>query len=173
MKICHVVYGYYPQEARPRRASESARRGGNEVHVIAMMDNGEVREEEVGGVVVHRLPFKVIRGSRARYIYQYLVFLIGSSAMLLGLHLTKKFDIVHVHSLPDFQVFCAAPEKLLGAGVVLDLHEAMPELFAARFGYLLHQIPVRIVKAFESVSCLFADQVFVVNDLMRRRLAAS
>jgi glycosyltransferase involved in cell wall biosynthesis len=75
--------------------------------------------------------------------------------------------------LPDFQVFCAAPEKLLGAGVVLDLHEAMPELFAARFGYRLHQIPVRIVKAFESISCLFADQVLVVNDLMRRRLAAN
>jgi glycosyltransferase involved in cell wall biosynthesis len=167
------VYGYYPQEPRPRRASESMQRLGNDVHVIAMMGNGQAREEEVEGVLVHRLPLQVIRGSRARYIFQYLVFLLGSGAMLLRLHLIQKFDIVHVHSLPDFQVFCAAPEKLLGARIVLDLHEAMPELFAARFGYRLEQIPVRIVKASEWVSCLFADSVIVVNEMMRRRLVAS
>jgi glycosyltransferase involved in cell wall biosynthesis len=137
-----------------------------------MMGNGETRQEEVEGVIVHRLPLQVIRGSRVRYIFQYLVFLLGSSAILLSLHLRRKFDIVHVHSLPDFQVFCATPERLLGTRVVLDLHEAMPELFASRFGYRLSALPVRIMRAVERLSCEFADCVIVVNSMMQRRLLA-
>ncbi len=170
MRICHVVYQYYPQNPRPRRAAETFARLGHELHVIAMRDVEQPLEEDVSGVHVHRFPLPVVRGGRARYLFQYLIFLLGSSAMLLRLHIRTRLDIVHVHSLPDFQVFCAIPEKAMGVRVVLDMHEAMPELFAARFHLLMTAWSVRIVQAAELTCCLFADHVLVVNETLRERI---
>lgn len=155
---------------RPRREAESFQKMGHSVHVVAMMDRGEPREEVVNGVRVHRFPFQIVRGGKIRYMFQYLVFLFAASVMLFRLQIRHRFKIVHVHSLPDFQVLCALPARLLGAKVILDLHEAMPELFASRFGYDLAQVPVRIVGGFELTSCAFAHRLIVVNEMMQRRL---
>jgi glycosyltransferase involved in cell wall biosynthesis len=172
VKICHVVYAYYPQDMRPRQEAESFQSMGHELHVIAMRDKGERGHETIQGVQVHRFPFSVERGNRNRYIFQYGMFLIGATAMLLLLHLRRRFDVIHVHSLPDFQVFSAILEKLSGARIVLDLHEAMPELLAARFHLSMDSLLVSTVKAVELVSCLFADHVIVVNETMQERLIA-
>jgi glycosyltransferase involved in cell wall biosynthesis len=145
---------------------------GHELHVIAMRDVGERAQEAVEGVQVHRFPFSVVRGSRSRYVFQYAIFLLGATAMLLWLHLRRRFDVIHVHSLPDFQVFCAVLEKLIGARIVLDLHEAMPELLSARFHLRTDSLLVKTVKAVELISCLFADRVIVVNESMQERLVA-
>jgi glycosyltransferase involved in cell wall biosynthesis len=135
-----------------------------------MRDREESVEEAIAGVQVHRFPFRVERGSRTRYMFQYAVFLFGAAMMLLLLHLRRRFDIIHVHSLPDFQVFSAVVEKLGGARIVLDLHEAMPELLAARFHLPMDSLPVNAVKATELISCLFADHIVVVNETMQQRL---
>jgi hypothetical protein len=36
--------------------------------------------------------------------------------------LTRRYDLVHVHNMPDVLVFGATVPKLLGARVILDLH---------------------------------------------------
>lgn len=171
MKICHVVHQYYPQSTRPRRAAETFAKLGHEVHVIAMRDVGQVPEEVLSGVRVHRLPFQVVRGSRLRYVYQYMTFLLESTVCLLGYHLQVGFEVIHVHSLPDFQILCSMPEKMMGARIVLDLHEAMPELFAARFRARMTSLSVRALCAVELLCCSIADRVLVVNETLRDRLA--
>jgi glycosyltransferase involved in cell wall biosynthesis len=145
---------------------------GHELHVIAMRDVGERAQEAVKGVQVHRFPFSVVRGSRRRYVFQYAIFLLGATAMLLWLHLRQRFDVIHVHSLPDFQVFSAILKKLSGARIVHDPHEAMPELLAARFHLAVNSLSVSIIKAVELISCLVADHVIVVNESMKERLVA-
>ncbi len=173
MRICHLVYQYYPQDPRPRRAAETFAKEGHEVHVIAMRQEGEPLEEDVASVHVHRFPFPVIRGGIGRYLFQYLIFLLGSSNMLLRLHLRRSFDVIHIHSLPDFQVFSAVLEKWTGAWVVLDLHEAMPELFAARFHLSTRAWSVSLLRSVELICCLFADRILVVNETLRARIIAT
>lgn len=170
MRICHVVYQYYPTSPRTRRAAESFAHLGHEVHVISARGRGQPSHERISGVDVHRFPLPVVRGGRMRYLFQYATFLLGSSLMLLGLHLDRSFDIVQVHSLPDFQVVSAAFEKARGSRVILDMHEAMPELFAARFGLRMTAWTVRVVEAVETISCMLSNHILVVNDTLRERL---
>jgi glycosyltransferase involved in cell wall biosynthesis len=167
MRACHVVYSYFPFDPRVRREVETLQRMGHEIDVIAMREPGESRVESVLGARVHRIPFAVVRGGKLRYAFQYLVFLLTATALLFILHSRKRYDIVHIHSLPDFQVFAALPEKLSGARVVLDLHEAMPEIFAARFQLSEGGLWMRLAQGMEWVSCAFADVVIVVNDVIR------
>ena len=170
MRACHVVYSYFPFDPRVRREVETLRRIGHEIDVIAMREPGESRLESVSGVRVHRIPLPVVRGGKFRYAFQYLVFLLTASALLLALRLRARYDIIHIHSLPDFQVFAAIPEKISGARVVLDLHEAMPEIFAARFQLSEEGLWMGLARALEWVSCAFADRVIVVNDVIRELL---
>jgi len=92
------------------------------------------------------------------------VFFALSSLELFRLHRRNPVQIVHVHSLPDFQVFCATPLKFRGVRVILDLHEALPEIVAARFRPGIGRLLVRLAQIAERFSVLFADQVITVND---------
>jgi len=75
-----------------------------------------------------------------------------------------------VHNLPDFLVFAAWFPKLLGATLILDLHDLMPEFFAARSGRSIKSWLVRLVIWQERLSCRFADQVITVTQLWRQTL---
>jgi glycosyltransferase involved in cell wall biosynthesis len=67
-------------------------------------------------------------------------------------------------------VFASLPAKLLGAKVVLDVHDTMPELWQSKFGVSEHNILVRLAKLQEWVSCWFADRVVAVHEPHRRLL---
>ena len=60
-------------------------------------------------------------------------FLVRSSAALTGLHKRNRYDVIHIHNMPDFLVFAAWYPKLTGAKLILDIHDVVPELFANKF----------------------------------------
>ncbi len=163
--IAVVAYTEYPSDPRVRKEAETLRREGYEVDVISLR-SGELPESGIlNGVRVYELPLDRRRGNAARYAYQYLLFFALSSAFLFHLFLRHRYRAIHVHSLPDFQVLCALPEKLLGAKVVLDLHEAMPEILAARLDLPMEAPIVRIARFLEVASARYADSVIVVSSI--------
>jgi glycosyltransferase involved in cell wall biosynthesis len=164
MRICHVAYACFPADPRVRREVDALRRAGHEVDVICLRGPDEVGVESIGGTRITRIPLRARRGGRLRYAFQYAVFFALSSLELLRLHLRYPVEIVHVHSLPDFQVFCSLPLKLRGVRVILDLHEALPEIVAARFRPGVGHLLVRLAEVAERLSVRFADQVITVND---------
>jgi len=164
MRICHVAYAYFPVDPRIRREVDALRNAGHEVDVICLRGEDEVGVESIGGTRITRIPLRARRGGRLRYVFQYAVFFALSSLELFRIHRRNPLQVVHVHSLPDFQVFCAILLKLRGVRVILDLHEALPEIVAARFRPGIGRLLVRLARAAERFSVLFADQVITVND---------
>jgi glycosyltransferase involved in cell wall biosynthesis len=165
-----VVYSYYPFDPRVRKEVRALVAKGHTVDVICLRDEGEGRTEVVDGATIHRLSLSVRKGGYLVYGYQYLLFLLMSFFKLTRLFLKYRYDIIHVHSLPDFQVFVALVPKLFGSRVVLDLHEAMPEIFAARFGVGENSWQFRFAAFLEMVSYWFANRVITVNDAIKDRL---
>jgi len=72
---------------------------------------------------------------------------------------------VHVHNIPDFLVFAAWYPKLLGAKVILDIHDIVPEFFASKFDAPQGSNLVRGLRLVEKISASFADHVIVSNHL--------
>ena len=77
--------------------------------------------------------------------------------------LTRRYDLVHVHNMPDVLVFSAIVPKLLGAKIILDLHDPMPELMQTIFQLPEDSLSVGILKRLEKWSIRFADLVLTVN----------
>ena len=71
---------------------------------------------------------------------------------------------------PTFLVFAALVPKLSGARLILDLHDLMPEFYAARFHAGPDSWAVRFVRWQERLSCRFADHIITVTELWRQTL---
>lgn len=169
-----VVHAYYPiGETRVQREALALVDRGYEVDVLCLRDAGAPRRGAHEGVFVHRLPVRRHRDRGfAVQLLEYLAFFAVAAVVLSVRHLRRPYDAVQVHNLPDFLVFCALVPKLTGTVVILDLHDLMPEFFAARISSDLDHPLVRLVALQERLACSFADRVITVTDGWRDVLIA-
>lgn len=168
-KAAVVLYSYYPSDPRPRRAAEALTNAGMEVEMICLRQTeSELAREVIDGVKIRRLPMRRRRDSKYTYFLQYGSFIALCTAILAYRSLWKRYDLVHVHNMPDVLVFSGLVPKLRGAQVILDLHDPMPELMMAIFGLQENSAEVRLLKLLEKVSIWFADHVLTVNLACKR-----
>jgi glycosyltransferase involved in cell wall biosynthesis len=169
---CMVVHAFYPLgETRVQREALALVNQGYQVDVICLRGENEPPSDEEDGVRIYRLPMKRYRGHGLLVqLLEYLVFFMLAFVKIAGLHLKESYNTVQVHNLPDFLVFAALIPKLTGAKIILDLHDLMPEFFAAKSGKRMSSLMVRLVIWQEGLSCHFADQVITVTDVWRGTL---
>jgi glycosyltransferase involved in cell wall biosynthesis len=173
MRVCVIRQGYFPLDTRVRREVHALADAGHEVDVICVRRPGEPRRERRGPIHVLRLPAPLQRTEGAlRYLGQYAAFAVMAAVVAAALYVRRRWDVVQVNSMPDALVFAAAVPKLLGARVVLDLHECMPEFFRVKFGVGPDHPAVRLVAAAEQASIRFADRVITCTEPMREAFAA-
>ena len=159
-----LLFSHYPADPRPRRAAEALTEQGVTIDLLCLQeDASEPRYEMVNGVNVTRVPLKRRRRGALIYAWQYTVFIFVSASYVTLGSLRKRYDFVHVHNMPDFLVFSAFVPKLLGAKIVLDLHDPMPELMEAIFNLSLNSFKVRVLKQLEKWSIAFSDSVLTVS----------
>lgn len=171
---CMVVHAYYPLgETRVQREAAALRASGWDVEVICLRRPTEPRVSIVDGVHVRRLPVSRHRDSGMLVqLVEYLSFLILATLVVGWRHLYRRYDTVQVHNLPDFLVFSAIVPKLSRTPVLLDVHDLMPEFFAARTGLDASHPLSRVMALEERASLAFADHVITVTEGWRQTLAA-
>jgi glycosyltransferase involved in cell wall biosynthesis len=163
-RVAMVVFSFYPDDPRPRRAAEALAGEGMEVDLICLAEkDGDPRREVLNGIAIRRLPVTRNRGSFLRYGLEYIAFLLASAAILAKRSLARRYDLVYVHNMPDILVLCGLIPKLFGAKVILDLHDPMPELMITIFGLRPEALAVRLIRLLEKCSIAFADSVVTVN----------
>jgi glycosyltransferase involved in cell wall biosynthesis len=169
---CMVVHAYYPLgETRVEREALALRDRGVEVDVVCLRKPGEPREDVIDGVTVYRVPISRRKGSGILVqSLEYLEFFVLAFGRVTSLHLRRRYAVVQVHNLPDLLVFTALVPRLMGARVILDLHDLMPEFYMERFGRGMNSPQVRLVRAQEWISCKFADHIITVTDPWRQAL---
>jgi glycosyltransferase involved in cell wall biosynthesis len=169
---CMVVHAYYPHnESRVEREAMALVKRGLGVDVICLRATGEPAMDMTDGVHIYRLPVRRHRGSGlVLQLLEYLSFLILAFFKLIGLNARRRYSTVQVHNLPDFLVFAALGPKMSGAKIILDLHDLMPEFFAASSGHSMSSLPVRLLVWQEQLSCRFANHVITVTNSWRETL---
>ncbi len=166
-KVCMVVFSPYPDDPRVRRDAEALERRGMEVDVVCLREPGEPASEVVNGVNVQRMPVRRKRAGKLRYIYQYASF-IGLAAAYLARHApSRRWDVVHTHNMPDFIVAAAAVPKLMGAKVILDLHDPMPEVYMSKYGLAEDHPAIRGLLGIERWAVNYADHCITANEAFR------
>ncbi len=171
-KIAAVVFSYYRWDARVRREAESLVEAGMSVDVICLQKEGESKEETINGVSVRRLPLGRKRAGQLRYIFEYFAFTLLALMHLTVRHLSRRYDVVHVHNMPDFLVFTALLPRLTGSKIVLDLHDPTPEVYMAKYSMGPEHPVVKVLKFLEKISIRYAHLVLTPNIAFRNLFVA-
>jgi glycosyltransferase involved in cell wall biosynthesis len=166
-----VAYTFYETDNRVRRYAETLARRGDHVDAFVLRRAGQGPSEVICGVHVHRIQRRVVdETGPLTYLAKLLTFLIRSAFILTVRHLRGPYALIHVHSVPDFEVFSALIPQLMGAKVILDIHDIVPELYASKFGISQQSMAFRLLVWMERLSMRFADHVIVANHLWHERL---
>jgi len=168
LRIGMISHSFYESDNRVTRYAEALAARGDQVDVLALRRTPALpREETIEGVRVHRLQdrFGKTEQSKLAYLWPLLRFLASSSWWLTRSHARTRYDLVHVHNIPDFLIFAAWYPKLTGTPVVLDIHDIVPEFFASKFGNRPAGTSVSLLRVMERVSAACADHVIIANHL--------
>lgn len=164
VRVCAITCDGYPLDPLVRRTAEAAASAGHDYHVICSTKKGQPKYEAFNGVHVHRMPLGRISAKPVgTTLVLWSIFAVLAFEKVARLHFKLKFNVVHVHNMPDFLVFAALIPKLFGARVILHVQDVSPELMAAKTKGLLRSVTVPLARWQERMSTAFADHVLTVG----------
>jgi glycosyltransferase involved in cell wall biosynthesis len=166
-----IAYTNYRTDPRVIREAEAAASAGFEVDFIALRRENDLAEESINGVRVIRLnQYRYRGGGVLAYVLSYFQFFLRCLAKTTLLQFSKRYAIVHVNNMPDFFVFCALVPKMMGAKVLLDIHDPMPNTFASKFKAGDAGVFFRLLLWQERMSAWFADRILTVHDPLKEHV---
>lgn len=173
MRIGVVAYTFYESDSRVLRYAEALAHRGDSVDVIALRRTGQCSFEVINDVRVHRIQERTLN-ERAKldYAVKIVSFFMKSALLLSKMMLKKKFDLLHIHSVPDFLVFASLLPKLAGAKVILDIHDILPEFYLSKFNGKKESPLFKGLLAVEKASAAFSDHVIIANHLWEKKLTS-
>lgn len=171
MRVAVLAYTFYESDNRVRRYSETLIKQGHQVDVISLRDKNQSSFGILKGVNVFRIQKRVVNeNKKIVYLLKILLFLFNSFVVLTIKNIKKKYKLVHVHSVPDFEVFAAIIPKLTGAKIILDIHDIVPEFYASKFNSTDNSILFKSLILLEKCSIRFADHVIIANHIWKKTL---
>jgi glycosyltransferase involved in cell wall biosynthesis len=163
MNVCMLAYAHYINDARIKNYVRTLEDHGHNVDVIALRFDREAEVERLGSGTIFRIMEKYQGDSTLRYILSYLTFFLKAAFFLTRRSLGRRYDVIHVHNMPNALVFAALVPRLFGTRIVLDVHDLMMVNYMAKFDCGENALPVRILRIEQRVSAWVASNVFCAD----------
>jgi len=169
--ICMLAYSFYESDNRIMRYADALAQRGDVVDAIALQAENLPKYEKIKNVNVYRIQ-KRMRNEKNKitFLYRLIMFLLKSAIFITKKHLQNPYDLIHVHSVPDFEVFATFIPKLLGSAIILDIHDIVPEFYASKFSVNKDNFFFKALVKVEQSSINFSDHVIISNHLWEKTL---
>lgn len=173
LRVCMIAYTFYAIDPRVRREAEALAKRGDLVDFICLQEGDQSAPRDYEGVRLYPLSVGRYQGqSTLLYLARYVSFFLRAFLRVSYLFCKKHYDLIQVHTMPDFLVFAALLPKLFGSRVILDVHDLMPELYMCKFKAGPDHWVIRLLTWIERRSIGFADRAFAVHEPHRQALVA-
>ncbi|OGF99795.1 hypothetical protein A2153_04020 [Candidatus Gottesmanbacteria bacterium RBG_16_38_7b] len=114
--IAMVVYSHYSRDARVRRYAEALANLNFSVDIICLNENYLPLNSHIRLI---KYPLERLRSSAYWwYIFEYLAFFSFCLIVLSYLSLKNKYQLIHIHNMPDFLVFSTLLARFFGAKII-------------------------------------------------------
>jgi glycosyltransferase involved in cell wall biosynthesis len=162
--VCHITFSEFPADGRVKRYVNSLLKEGYFVCVICKSDPYGKKKEAAGNLYIRRLNVQKKRGSYISRTLEYILFFVKASSLALYYFFKYRVRTYHAHTLPDFVSLTAFLPSMLGAKVILDLHEFTPELLMHRKKLPANSMLIRFSRLVEKISVWFADELITIHE---------
>lgn len=159
-RVAIVSHSFLEQDPRVRRSVDAFLHDGWAVDGLFL--DPPVRTDRLR---TWQVPIERKRGGPLRYLFEYGAFFMAISWWLIRRLLSVRPDLVYINSPPDAFSLAAWPARLRKIPIILDVHDPMPELLAAKrnSGSALR----RLLELQERWGMRFADGVITVHEPLR------
>lgn len=171
MNACIIAYTFYEVDFRVSRYADALVEKGYNVDVFALRRKQQARRETVNGINIYHLQERDYNEKGlGSFLVRMVLFWIKVFFAILAKQFQYRYHIVHVHNPPDFLVFAAVVPKWLGAKIIFDMHENLPEFYCAKFGKSHDAFLVKLLLLMEKATVNYANFTIVAHDLLRDRV---
>ncbi len=149
---------------------------GYAVSVVTRADPENAAYRDLPGLTVLEYPAPVEPSGPAGYLREYAVSLAHAAVLSARAHARRRVDVLQLCQPPDVYFPLARAFRLLGARVLVDQRDLMPELFAARYAHGAPRAVPAVVQALhwlERRTVRAADRAVTVNATLADRLVAA
>jgi glycosyltransferase involved in cell wall biosynthesis len=164
-RVLMIAFTNYPGDTRVRREAEALVTRGSTVDVICPWTPSLGDQRSLEGVQIHATGTLEQKNelSPAAYVIRDVAFVVRAAVAALRLHRRNRYDVVHVHTMPDYLVAAATFPKLMGARLLLDVHDLVPELYSAKFDVAESSAVIKLMTFVERGCVAFADHALAVH----------
>ncbi len=171
MKICVIAHTLFGDDYRVQREAKYLADLNIEIDLHLLRYDVEAKRE----IMPHLHIYRILRYRKPKSAFMYSLqlglFFLASFFWVSFRHFRKRYDIIHIHTIPDFLVFSASLAKLFGARIVLDMHENMPALYMRKYNRSEQSLVIRLLKWMELSSANYADRVIAASPFIAKELA--
>jgi glycosyltransferase involved in cell wall biosynthesis len=174
-RVCMVTHSFYESDNRVTRYAEALAARGDHVDVLALRRSPALPPTQViEKVNVFRLQnrFGKTEQSKLAYLWPLVRFLWVSSWWVTRRNMREKYDLLHIHNMPDFLVYAAWHPRLTGARIILDIHDIVPEFYVSKFSGGKASFTATLLKLIERQAAHFAHHIIVSNHLWLEKYQA-
>lgn len=171
------AYTEYMTDPRVRREAQALTARGDQVDFLCLRQpplNDQTYPKgwfTVDGVNVCQLPFKKYQGTnQIAYLLSYVIFTLLGFWWITGLWLRKHYQLIQVHTMPDFLVFAAIIPRIFGCKVILDMHDLTSDLYSVKFRSKWMKPLIGGLRLQERMSAGLANHVLTVHEPYRQIL---
>lgn len=160
----------YARDIRVRRYAEYLAADGHFIDIICLQSEDRTSQGSHMHIRVFPLPWMRNRREGLGLVLNWLT---TAFFMLLRgswLDIEDHYDVVHVHNMPDFLVFCAIVPRLRGCPILLNIHDPVPELAQSKLQLSAEHPLIRIQALLETLSTRFSSHIITSTDFFRQKL---
>ncbi len=169
-KVCMIAHTNYYIDGRVQQYVKALVAKGISVDIICAHSLITARTPIEPLVKVYPLPIAHQEAGLLRLSFEYFIGMLFYTLYLLFLYLVNHYPIIHVHNMPNMLVFCTLIPKIMGAKIILDVHDPMPEFFQAKFQQSTDHWLYKLILLEEQCSASLADHLITVNFLCKHNL---
>jgi glycosyltransferase involved in cell wall biosynthesis len=168
----HIVFlvenGSVPNDMRVWKEARVARDMGFDVTVVSPRGARVDRERRamIEGIEVYRYPHVVLGGGFGSYFVEYLLALLMTAWIVIGISFRRRIDAFHVANPPDVFFLVTAPFKLFGTRYIFDVHDLFVNTFESKYEHNkspFKSLIVQVIHVVERINIACADIVVVTN----------
>ncbi len=169
-KVCMLVHQDYYIDARVMQYAKALSKSGCTVDVICTKSEAPGHPEIDPMINVYPIPFIHHQGSFTALFFEYLLAFPFYIIFMLMLYIKNHYTVIHFHNMPDFLVFCGLIPKMLGAKIILDIHDPMPEIYLSKYRDKPNHGILELILFEEKISCSITDAIITANPFFQDAL---
>jgi glycosyltransferase involved in cell wall biosynthesis len=170
LRIGMLTNSVYARDSRVKRYAEYLADDGHRVDVICLDSEDSDPQSNSPLVSVYPVPMTRVRSEGLGLVKNWFSIFAWMSIIFSKLQIKNRYDLMHVHNMPDFLVFCGLISKLRGCPIILNVHDPVPELARSKLGVTANSPVTRILSMLERLSVRFSDHVITPTLTFKKAL---